>query len=221
MSNLYPRRSPRAALTGRPAAVRAAWSSGGSLKEDAELSLETGVWRIEKFTARNNDHIEPCRGLVMAEQFPGDALGAIADDRAANPPCGRDAEPRIANDIGRDEHRHQTPADLGATLVGQVEIGPAPDMFARPERRHGVVVADDGGGREEISRPVTRFSARPIPSSVCAPWRGAASAPAVHLWSPCEREIRAFACGAGYSAETFVHPWPSMSSRNFRFYINR
>ena len=78
-----------------PGAVRADRS-----RRSAELSLETGIWRIEKFAARNNDHIEPCRRLLMAEQFPGDALGAIADDGAANLPRGRDPEPRVPVALG-------------------------------------------------------------------------------------------------------------------------
>ena len=118
--------------------MRSGRGAGGSLKEEDKLSLETGIWRIEKFAARNNDHIEPCRRLLLAEQFPGDALGAIADDRAANPPRGRDPEPRMPCGIGRDEHCHVAAGHLGAAVVGPLEVGPTPDVFARPERRHAV-----------------------------------------------------------------------------------
>jgi hypothetical protein len=131
--------------------MRSGRSAGGSLKEEAELSLETWIWRIEKFAARNNDHIEPCRRLLMAEQFPGDALGAIADDGAANPPRGRDPEPRVPCGIGRDEHGHVAAAHLGAAFVCLLEVGPAPDVFARPERRHAVLLTDELG-RAELPR---------------------------------------------------------------------
>jgi hypothetical protein len=50
---------------------------------------------MEKFAAWNNDDVDGGCGLVMAEYLASQALGAIANDCAADFPRRRNSQPRM------------------------------------------------------------------------------------------------------------------------------
>jgi hypothetical protein len=89
---------------------------------------------IEKFAARDNNDVEGGHWFVASKQFARQALGAVANDRAANLAGRRNAKPRKPAGCVIDEDRHQPPVHLDARPVNCFELGPTPDVFARTKR---------------------------------------------------------------------------------------
>jgi hypothetical protein len=171
--------------------VGASLRACGSLEEGSKLALETGIWRIEEFAAWDDDDIEAGRRLLVTEQFPCEAFGAVPNDGAAETARGGNSEPRNPNGVGRDEHGHETSVDLGAAVVGQFKVGPAPHVLASPECDHDRTAVRIGElrtraipvQRQRSSETVRRF--RPLARrrlSTCCPFLVA-----IRTRNPCVR----------------------------------
>ncbi len=118
-TSLYARINASDARAARPGAGRSAAGSrlrrlGGALEKGVEFTLETGIGRIEKLAAWDNNDVEGGSRFVAPEQLASQSLGAIADHRAANLACRSDAESGLTGFGFPDEHRHQPPTHFGA-----------------------------------------------------------------------------------------------------------
>ena len=72
----------------------------------------------------------------MPEQLARQTLGPIANDGAANLTSGGNAQTRMSVGVGLHEQRHVPPVELGAAVVGLLELTPPADVFVRTKRHH-------------------------------------------------------------------------------------
>src|SRR5689334_17128718 len=119
------------------AATRAGRAATAGREQHDVVTFE--AWKIggEELAPRHDHDVEGDLGLVAAEQFARDALGAIADDGPADLARGRDPEAGCGSRAGRGvgaaaiqhEHRHEAPVALHPTRVDVFEVGPAADTL--------------------------------------------------------------------------------------------
>src|SRR5438132_6591428 len=124
------RRRARAATPGRP-------SRGEALEALSVLTLDLPLCSAQDLGLRDQNQIETGQDLLLAEALAQEALGAIARDRPAHLPRGREPQPAIAPAVGgghQDEERTvepdplaERPPELGATPqpLGRTQPGPA------------------------------------------------------------------------------------------------
>ena len=73
---------------------------------------------------------------MVSKQLAGQALGAIANDRAANLAGRRNPEPGMVAVVGLTNIVMNRPLTLTPVVVGPLEVGPPPDVLVPAETRH-------------------------------------------------------------------------------------
>src|SRR5215468_11252857 len=98
-------RRTRAAAPGRS-------SRGEALEALSVLTLDLPLRSAQDLRLGDQNQIKTRQDLLTAEAFPQDSLGAIACDRPAHLPRGREAQPAVRPAVGRghqDEERAVEP----------------------------------------------------------------------------------------------------------------
>jgi hypothetical protein len=114
----------------RASAARAARLSG-AFEQGSEFTLETWVWRIEKWAAWDNDDIDCGRGLPCSEQLASKTFGPIANDGAPDFPGRCNTKTRGPACIFPDKHGHQSAADFDTRRINRLEVGPSSNVLVR------------------------------------------------------------------------------------------
>jgi len=124
------RRRARAAAPGRS-------SRGEALEALSVLTLDLPLRCAQDLGLRDQDQIETGQDFLLAEALAQEALGAIARDRSAHLPRGRQAQPAVAPAIGgghQDEERTIKPDPL---TEGAPELGAPGEPLRRTQARAG------------------------------------------------------------------------------------
>jgi hypothetical protein len=90
---------------------------------------------VEQLALRDDDDVEAWRELVATENLSNQSFRSIPDDRAAQFPGRRDAEPADAGRVRQDEHRAVTAVGAGAPFVDLLELGAPADPFGGAKPR--------------------------------------------------------------------------------------
>ncbi len=104
-------------------------TTDAALEESVIVGFKGGEGSIEHFPARHDDDVVAGGNLVTSEEFPRQALGAIAFHGVAELPGGSHAESGRLAAVAEQEHRHETAGNARPFVVDALELGPAPDPF--------------------------------------------------------------------------------------------
>jgi hypothetical protein len=117
---------------------RLLWADRGravlpSRNQSGVVAFKGGEFGGEELAFGDKDDVQTRPGLVTPIELSRKALRPIANDRAAEPTCGRDAEPTRRQARAKQEHRHEPAPELQALLIDTLEIGAASDSLAGTE----------------------------------------------------------------------------------------
>ncbi len=118
----------------RPRTIRAAKPCRGpTFEERPKFGLHADIGSIEQLTARHHDDVNTTVRLVVAEKLSYQSLSPVTLDRVPELPGGGNSKPRGRAFSRTSENGHEAAARLVTALVGNLEVCPAPNVFAGTE----------------------------------------------------------------------------------------
>jgi len=129
MRSLYARRRATTTVAATGTSLRAGSFTIAALEQGTVVGFKCGERRIEHLAAWNDDDVDRRRGLVSAEQGPGQAFGAVAFDGIPQFAGGGNAESSGGSPILDDEQGHEAPVQFDACVVRPFELRATPDTL--------------------------------------------------------------------------------------------